>query len=153
MSDVKEKKETVLEISKEVLDLSAKIGDSIFVSEHGTISQKEGVDCFMDNAPADIKDKIEAVQEYESLFATALLHNAGPKAIDHLKTHRDTKRVWGVIQTGKTGVAVNYTPPTGKKADGTMKDPSVTVAYRRKERDDHVAVRRMIESKTSELSD
>lgn len=153
MSEVKEKKEVVAEISKEVLDLSGKIGDNLFITEHGTISQKEGIDTFMENAPAEIKDSIEAVQRYESLYATAVLHNIGPKAIEHLKEHRDNKRVWGIIRTGETGIAANYTPPTGKKADGTMKDPSVTIAYRRKEHADHELVRREIYSKTKELFD
>lgn len=154
MSDVKaEKKEVSLEISKEILDLSKKIGKDLFVTDHGVIAQTEGKDIFMENAPAEVKDHIKAVQAYESSFATAALHNIGTKAIEHLKEHRDSKRVWGIIQTGDTGIALNYTPPTGKKADGTMKDPSVTVAYRRKEHADHVAVRREIEAKTHELFD
>lgn len=154
MSEVKEvKKDVVTEVSAEILDLSKKIGDNLFITEHGTIQQKEGKDVFMENAPKDIRDKIAAVQNYESQFATAALHNIGPKAIEHLKTHRDNKRVWGIVGTGETAVALNYTPPTGKKADGSMKDPSVTVAYRRKEHADHEIVRRGIYAKTSELFD
>ena len=143
MSEVKEKKVTVLVISDEIVNLSKAIGDNIVVNDTG--------DVFMDNAPADIKDAIVKVQSYESTFATALLHNVGQKAVAALEKDRGLRRINGVIATGETSLAVNYVPPTGKKADGTMNDPAVAVAYRRIEHTDHVAVRHEINAKTHEL--
>lgn len=151
MSEVKEKKDTALVISDEIVNLSKAIGDNIVVNDTGAVVQLEGKDVFMDNAPADIKDAIVKVQSYESTFATALLHNVGQKAVAALEKDRGLRRINGVIATGETSLAVNYVPPTGKKADGTMKDPAVAVAYRRKEHTDHVAVRHEINAKTHEL--
>lgn len=150
MSDVKEKKD-VMVISTEVTELSDKIKPNIVVDANGAVSEKEGADIFMANAPAEIKEHITAVQKYESLFATSLLRAVGDLAVDHVREHRDTKRVNGVIKTGESALAVNYVPPTGKKADGTMKDPAVAIAYRRPERADHRAAIHEINMKTKEI--
>lgn len=151
MSEVKEKKDTALVISDEIIAIDNAIGDDIFITETGAVVQAEGKNVFMDIAPADIKDAIAKVQNYESVFATGLLRNVGRKFVAAVEKDRNIRRVSGVIPTGETSLAVNFVPPTGKKADGTMKDPAVAVAYRRKEHTDHVAVRHEINAKTHEL--
>lgn len=138
-------------ISDPVLKLSDKIAEAMQISDAGVLTVNSAV--FLDNAPANVKKHIAEVHEYESLFSTAAMRAFGPTAIDHLKTHRDNKRVYGLIETGAAQIALNYTAPNGKKADGTPKDPSVTVVYRRKEHADHVAVRQEIYAKTLQLFD
>lgn len=152
MTDVKA--DVLPKVSAELQTLSDKILPRLVISEHGVLSETVGdKTAFIENAPKKVIEAIKEVQDYESLFASASLHAFGPIAVKHIKDHPENKRVYGVLQTGETQIALNYTAPSGKKADGTPKDPSVTVAYRRKEHADHTAVRQGIYAKTLEIFD
>lgn len=145
MSEVKAT-ETTLEITAEIRTLADKLKNGMEISEHGVLSVSS--DAFMDNAPKAVKENVAAVQNYESEFATSLMLAGGEKSIDFLKGNKEIKRVAGAVSTGVTQMAFNYTAPTGRKQDGTMKDPSITTVYRRKEHGDHTAVRQALTEKT-----
>ncbi|UQT03074.1 hypothetical protein TOTORO_02110 [Serratia phage vB_SmaS-Totoro] len=145
MSDVKAK-ETTLVISAEIRSLADKLKENMEISEHGVMTLGENV--FLDNAPKEVKAHFAAVQNYESEFATSLMLAGGEQAIDAIKGNKEIKRVAGVVATGNTQMAFNYTAPTGRKQDGSMKDPSITTVYRRKEHEDHTAVRQALTEKT-----
>jgi len=147
--DTKDTKALV--VSKEVVELSEKISKSLKVNDQGIVENDQQL--YLDNAPKIVKDSVAAVDAYDAVFAASLLRSFGPKAIEHLKATPENKRVSGEIYGGAKDrkFMLNYTAPSGKKADGTPKDPSVTVVRRLGEHPDHAAVRHEIYAKTSEL--
>lgn len=138
-------------ISKDVTELSAKLKEHVVINDQGTLEKNDEI--YLSYAPKEVKEGVKAVDDYDSLFATALLHAFGEKAVEHLKEHPENKRVAGEYGGGTAGrkFVVNYTAPSGKKADGTPKDPSVTVVRRNCEHVDHASVRHGIYAKTLEL--
>lgn len=148
------KETTQLTVSKETIELQGKLVDLIEITESGGLKENEKLHtAFIDTAPAEVKKAYEAVQNHESHFATALLGAFGEKAVPFIAGHRDINRVHGIVKTGKTELALNYVAPSGKKNDGTPKDPAVSVIYRRQEHADHTAIRHGINAKTRELID
>lgn len=144
-----------LDLLEEIDALLTKTADSIetrlVVDDEGTMTETES--CYAANLPKDLTmETVEKVHEYDSMFASAFALAGGRKAIEHRKAHPNASRVAGVIRTGKNEMAFNYNVPT-RKADGTWKDPSVTVISRRFEHKDHSKVRSYIGSKTKEIMD
>lgn len=145
---VETKEVKALAISKEVIELSEKLSKGLSVNEHGVLATTG--DLYLDNAPKKVKDAVADVDQYDALFAASALHAFGPKAIAHLKETPENKRVSGEIVGGTAGrkFVLNYTASSGKKADNTPKDPSVTVVRRIAEHADHLAVRQGIYAQT-----
>lgn len=148
-SDTKDVK--AVAVSKEVIKLSEKLAKGMKINEQGNLENNEAL--YLDNAPDDVKAAVAKVDAYDGLFATSALRAFGPMAIEHLKAFPENKRVSGELAGGTKDrkFMFNYTAPSGKKADGTPKDPSVTVVRRLGEHPDHTAVRHEIYAKTTEL--
>ncbi|WNT47156.1 hypothetical protein SPLA10_PHROGS00095 [Salmonella phage SPLA10] len=137
-------------VSAEITELSALLENRIAIDDEGVLTVEAGA--FDDNTPAEIKEHVVPVQEHIAKFNTALLHAASGKALPVMK-EKGIKRVSGSVAVGKETTSVNITAPTGRKADGSMKDPVVTVISRRVEHADHATVRQAIYDQYRALAD
>ncbi len=145
MSD---KKEVIL--SPEVVDLSKELESKISIDDEGVIAISETA--FNDSLPANLRDHVEPIQKHIALFNTSLLDATGRKALPVMK-EKGLKRVSGSTAVGMDTTSINITAPTGRKPDGAMKDPVVTVISRRAEHADHGSVRSNIYDAYRALND
>lgn len=143
-------KETKATISKEVLDLSKELESKISIDDEGVIAIAESA--FNDSLPSNLREHVEPIQRHIALFNTSLLDATGKKALPVMK-EKGLKRVSGSTNVGLDTTSVNITAPTGRKADGSMKDPVVTVISRRAEHADHGSVRQGIYDAYRSLND
>lgn len=143
-------KETKATISKEVLDLSKELESKISIDDEGVIAIAESA--FNDSLPSNLREHVEPIQRHIALFNTSLLDATGKKALPVMK-EKGLKRVSGSTNVGLDTTSVNITAPTGRKADGSMKDPVVTVISRRAEHADHGSVRTAIYDAYRSLND
>lgn len=146
MSD-KENKAT---ISKEVEDRATELLSKISMDDEGSVIY--AADTFDSTCDKEVLKHVAPVQKELSLFGTALLHATGKAALPVMK-EKGIKRASGSVQVGLDTVSVNITAPTGRKADGSMKDPVVTVISRRAEHADHGTVRQGIYDAYRALND
>lgn len=137
-------------ISAEVVTLSKSLEDHISIDDEGVIAISENA--FEDSLPSNLREHVEPIQRHTALFNTALLDATGRKALPVMK-EKGLKRVSGSTRVGLDTTSVNITAPTGRKADGAMKDPVVTVISRRAEHADHGAVRQVIYDSYRSLND
>lgn len=141
-----------IEIDPEIMAMAEKITKPMTIDEEGVLTVTD--DVYADTLPKDLTmDTVNRVHEHDSRFASAFLYAAGHKTIDFMKDHREVKRVSGIISTGRNELGFNFSQPTGKRADGTMKDPSVTVVSRRYEHQDHGKIRAHLSERTKSIMD
>jgi hypothetical protein len=143
-------KETKSIISPEVAALSKELESKISIDDEGVVAISETA--FNDSLPANLREHVEPIQRHTALFSTSLLDAVGRKALPVMK-EKGLKRVSGSTSVGLDTTSVNITSPTGRKADGSMKDPVVTVISRRAEHADHGAVRQSIYDSYRSLND
>lgn len=137
-------------ISPEVEAMSKNLDSQISIDDEGVVSINE--DAFMESTPVNLREHVEPLQRHTALFNTSLLHAVGQKAMPVMK-EKGLKRVSGSTRVGLDTTSVNITAPTSRKADGSMKDPIVTVIGRRYEHADHGAVRQTVYDAYSALND
>lgn len=143
-------KEIKAVISEEITKLSKSLEDQISIDDEGVIAI--GENAFNDSLPENLREHLEPIQRHTALFNTALLDATGRKALPVMK-EKGLKRVSGSTRVGLDTTSVNITAPSGRKADGSMKDPVVTVISRRVEHADHGAVRQSIYDSYRSLND
>lgn len=140
----------VKSIGADITTLSTKLADKITIDDEGLLTETEVL--FDATHSEDDVNTVKRAQQLTSTFNTALLHAASGKALPVMK-EKGIKRVSGAFKVGDETTSINITAPTGRKADGSMKDPVVTVISRRVEHADHGAVRQAIYDQYRTLAD
>lgn len=139
-----------LELSPEAKAVSEAVVDKIDFDKEGLINQGENV-----FEETNTKERVESVidnQRHVAMFSTGLLHAFATKAIPKMK-EEGFNRATGSFKVGLETLTVNITAPSGRKADGTMKDPVVTTISRRAEHEDYGKVRSAVYDAYRALND
>lgn len=143
----------VLAIDNEVLEASNAIQPRLQFNDEGVFEVTgEQDDLFMNFLDEELRPYVDKLDERKALFRTALTHAVGKTGTPVLK-ERGLKRVSGTVKMGKDVCGVNITAPSGKRADGTSKDPIVTTVTRVFENENHGRVRSDIYNAWRSLND
>lgn len=124
------------------------------VGEGGGLVFEEGVDAkLLEGGPVTLEQFVNS-QEVASEISAALLHVASTKTIEYLKNNKDVPRVAGKLRIGKNEIAYSMQPMLGEtNADGSAKNPVVSVIHRQFEDEDYRTIRNDVMARAQSLRD
>lgn len=140
----------VATISPFMQELAGKLSNGIDIDKEGGLSGN--ADLYIETLAEEHRPHLDAIQEHDANFGPALLLAARDKSLSVMKEH-GVKRISGSVQAGRASYAVNITAPTSRRADGSMKDPVVTVIRRQEEHKDYGAIRSSVYDGYRKLAD
>lgn len=130
------------------------LNDHGSVGDGGALVFDEGIDAkLLEGGPVTLEQFVSS-QEVAADISAALLHVASNKTIEFLQNNRDVPRVAGKLRIGKNEIAYSMQPMLGEtNADGSAKNPVVSVIHRQYEAEDYRTIRNDVMVRAQSLRD
>lgn len=131
-----------------VLDKNLAVSD-----EHNLTSEENLDEKLLEGSGMDLATYTKA-QEIGADISAALLYVGSNKSIGHISQNRDVQRVAGKIKVGRNELAYSFQSMAKEtNADGSAKNPVVSVIHRQYEADDYREIRKDVMLSAQSLRD